>query len=424
MTAQRILVVDDEPGVRTALEGILGDEGFHVESAETGEEGLQRLADGDFDAVLLDVWLPGADGLETLQRLRERNLDPAVVMISGHGTIETAVRATKLGAFDFVEKPLSLERTLLVLRNALRQRNLERMNTRLLEQLSRDTEITGNSDVAQRLRRAVDRAAKSDAPVFLVGPHGSGRETVARRIHATGRRPDAPFVEVPCAALDEGSVDAVLFGSGDAPGRIDLAARGCLFLGEIDRLAEDTQKRLAGVLDDRARRAPGIRVLASASSTQLTGDLSRFLDGIRIDVPSLRRRAADIPLLAERFMQEAAREYARKPKRLAADALDALTAWDCPGNIRELRTLMDRLVLFVEAEQIRAEDLPETVVGGPVSHDLHGNFESLEEGLAEFEQYHLARALEESAGDTRLAAARLKLTPEEFRRRCKGHGKS
>ena len=419
MAAERILVVDDEPGVRTALEGILGDEGFQVESAETGELGLERLLDGAFDAVLLDVWLPGADGLETLQRLRERNLDPAVVMISGHGTIETAVRATKLGAFDFVEKPLSLERTLLVLRNALRQRNLERMNLRLLEQLSRDTEITGNSDAAQNLRRVVEMAAKSDAPVFLVGPHGSGRETVARRIHATGGRPDAPFVEVPCAALDEGSVDDVLFGSTDTPGRIDLAAGGCLFLGEIDRLAGATQKRLAGVLDNRVRRAPGVRVLASATTTKLDGELSRFLDGIRIDVPSLRRRAEDIPLLAERFMHEAAREYARQPKRLAADASDALAAWDWPGNIRELRSLMDRLVLFVEADEICAADLPAAVAGGPISQDLYGSFESLAAGMAEFERYHLAKALEESGGDTELAAARLGLTPEEFRRSIK-----
>ena len=419
MAAQRILVVDDEPGVRTALEGILGDEGFLVESAETGEQGLERLLDEEFDAVLLDVWLPGADGLETLQRVRERNLDPAVVMISGHGTIETAVRATKLGAFDFIEKPLSLERTLLVLRNALRQRNLERMNRRLLEQLSRDTEITGRSDLAQDLRRAVEVAARSDAPVFLVGPYGSGRETVARRIHAIGGHADAPFVEVPCAALDAASVDAVLFGAGDAPGRIDLATSGCLFLGEIDRLAGATQKRLAGVLEDRVRRVPGIRVLASASSTRLEAELSRFLDGIRIELPSLRRRAEDIPLLAERFMQEAAREYAREPKKLSADALEALAAWDWPGNIRELRNLMDRMVLFVEAEQIRSADLPATVTGGPRTRDLYGSFESLDAAIAEFEHYHLTKALEESAGDALLAAARLGLSPDDFRRRIR-----
>ncbi|NIM00800.1 MAG: response regulator [Acidobacteria bacterium] len=419
MAVQRILVVDDEPGVRSALEGILGDEGFQVESVESGEQGLERLAEGDYDAVLLDVWLPGADGLETLQRLRERNLDPAVVMISGHGTIETAVRATKLGAFDFIEKPLSLERTLLVLRNALRQRKLERMNLRLLEQLSRDTEITGTSAHAQELRRAVEMAAQSDAPVFLVGPPGSGRETVARRIHATGNRPDAPFVEIPCAALDDEHVDTVLFGTGGGLGRIDLARGGCLFLREIDRLTEATQRRLAAVLADRSRRMPGIRALASASTDKLATELYRFLDGIRVDVPSLRRRTEDIPALAERFMHEAAREYAREPKRLSGDALEALTAWDWPGNVRELRNLIDRLVLFVETEEIRAGDLPATLTGGAISSDLYGSFESLAAGIEEFERYHLAKALEESAGDAQLAAARLGLTTEEFRRRIK-----
>jgi len=422
MAVQRILVVDDEPGVRAALEGILEDEGFHVESAETGEQGLERLATGEFDAVLLDVWLPGADGLETLQRLRERNLDPAVVMISGHGTIETAVRATKLGAFDFVEKPLSLERTLLVLRNALRQRSLESRNQRLLEQLSRDTEITGNSEPARSLRRAVEIAAESDAPVLIVGPHGSGRETVARRIHAAGPRPDGPFVEIPGAALDDHTSDKVIFGSVDEPGRIDLAARGSLFLEEIDRLPDVTQRRLAGVLEDRVRRGPGIRVLASASVPKLGDELSRCLDGIRVDVPPLRRRSEDIPLLAERFMREAAREYAREPKRLAPDALEALSAWDWPGNVRELRNLMDRLVLLVEADQIRAADLPVTFAGGSVTRDLYGSFESLEAGISEFERYHLTRALEETAGDASLAAARLGLSLQQFRRRLKGPG--
>ncbi len=291
------------------------------------------------------------------------------------------------------------------------------MNVRLLEQLSRDTEVTGTSEIAATLRRSIEMAAQSDAPVFLVGPYGSGREAAARRVHATGGRPDSPFVEVPCAALDESSVDAVLFGSADTVSRIDLAAGGCLFLGELDRLGQETQKKLAPALEARARSAPGVRVLASAASPTLVEELARFVDVIRIEVPALRRRRGDIPLLAERFMQEAAREYAREPKRLGADAIEALTAWDWPGNIRELHNLMDRLVLFVESEEIRAADLPASVVGGPVAQDLYGTFESLEAGIAEFERYHLAKALEESAGDAQLAAARLGLAPGEFRRR-------
>jgi len=422
MPEQRILVVDDEPGVRAALEGILGDEGFVVECAESGEEGLDRMTAGDFDAVLLDIWLPGDDGLETLRQLRERNLDLAVVMISGHGTIETAVRATKLGAFDFIEKPLSLERTLLVLRNALKQRRLERMNHRLLEQLSRDTEITGNSEPAQALRRAVGIAAESDAPVLIVGPHGSGRETVARRIHATGRRPDAPFVEVSAAALDQHTADEVLFGSGESRGRVELARGGYLFLEEVDRLATDTQRRLAAVLDESAQQEPGIRVMASCLAPDLADELLQFVDVIRIDVPPSRRRIEDNPVLADRFMHDSAKEYAREPKRLEPAALAALTAWEWPGNVRELRNLMERLLLFVEAREIRAADLPTPIAGGSGLPDLYGRFENLAEGLRVFERYALNRALTESAGDEELAASKLGLGVDDFRERVRVSG--
>src|SRR5262245_42447464 len=226
MEHERILVVDDEPGVRTALEGILRDEGFDVATAASGEEGLERLARGEIDAVLLDVWLPGMDGIETLMELRERGVDSEVVMISGHGTIDTAVRATKLGAFDFVEKPLALERTLVVVRNALRQRRLERRNRALLEQLSRDVEILGTSAGAQRVRREAEAAARSDAPVLVCGERGTGRETTARAIHAGGKRADEALVHVPCGALDEAGGGEILFGSASRPGRLALAERG------------------------------------------------------------------------------------------------------------------------------------------------------------------------------------------------------
>src|SRR5262245_31209974 len=212
MAHERILVVDDEPGVRTALEGILRDEGFDVATASSGEEGLERLSEREADAVLLDVWLPGIDGIETLMELRERGIDTEVAMISGHGTIETAVRATKLGAFDFIEKPLSLERILLVLRNALRQRRLEHRNRRLLEQLDRDTEVLGSSSAAQALRGRITAAAGSDAPVLLCGEPGSGRETAARRIHASGPRSGEAFVGVACAVLDPLDAEQALWG--------------------------------------------------------------------------------------------------------------------------------------------------------------------------------------------------------------------
>jgi two-component system nitrogen regulation response regulator NtrX len=400
MNVERILVVDDEPGVRTALEGILEDEGFEVDCAETGEEGLEKLSAARYDAVLLDVWLPGADGLAILKTLRERNHDPAVVMISGHGTIETAVGATKLGAFDFVEKPLSLERTLLVLRNALRQRQLEKTNVQLLEHLSRDTEITGSSPASERLRHAVEIAAEAS-------------------IHAASRTPDAPFVEVPVAALDDGAAAEALFGDGDRPGRLDLAAGGCLFVEDADRLSTPLQKRLAAAIGERARRVAGLRVIAStAVNPQLNAELAHQLQRLRIDVPSLKERSDDLHTLAERFMVDSAREYAREPKRLSADALKALAAWHWPGNVRELRNLMERLLLFVDADEIHAKDLPQPLVEGSPSVDLYGRFKTLDAGLQAFVHYHIERCLAESGGDWEASAARLGLTIEELRRRA------
>jgi len=419
---ERILVVDDEPGVRSALEAILGDEGFEIATAESGEEGLEILRGEPFDAVLLDVWLPGIDGLETLTRLRERNLDLEVVMISGHGTIDTAVRATKLGAFDFVEKPLSLEKTLLVLRNALRQRQLQRRNRQLMEQLARDTEIIGRSAAADALRREVEAAAGSDAPVLICGAQGSGRETVARRIHAAGTRAGAPFVEVPCSALDAKAAERALFGDGEQPGRVRLAASGTLFLEDVDRLAVDLQRRLAAALALEVQRPAGLRVMASAQdgSTTLDPELRQFLDVLHVEVPSLRERRDDIPMLAERFMREISREYGREPKRLGPEALAALRTHAWPGNMRELSNLMERLLLGSASETVALEDLPEELGGARhPTEDLYREFGSLAEAVEAFERYYVARVLAEESGQRQAAARRLGLSLSELELRLK-----
>jgi len=419
--AERILVVDDEPGVRSALEAILVDEGFDVTSVESGEDGLDALERESFDALLLDVWLPGIDGLDTLRRLRERNHDVEVVMISGHGTIDTAVRATKFGAFDFVEKPLSLDRTLLVLRNALRQRRLQRSNRRLLEQLTRDTEIAGTSAAAVELRNVVQAAAATDAPVLICGERGAGRETVARRIHAAGRRPDGPFVEIPCGALDDHAANRAL--SSEQGGRIALAEGGALFLEDVDRLDEKIQRRLAASLLARTKGGGDIRIMASAppDAAGLEHELRQLLDVIRIAVPSMRERREDIELLAERFMLDLSREYGRSPKQLAPDCLAALKTHDWPGNIRELWNLMERILLLVPHEVVRSEDLPEGFGGarGP-AEDLYRDFESLDEGLRAFERYYLHRIMAQENGNEEAAAARLGLAPEKLRRRLGG----
>jgi len=421
VTAERVLVVDDEPGVRSALEAILADEGFEVTTVETGEEGLEALDRGSFDALLLDVWLPGIDGLDTLRRLRELNHDVEVVMISGHGTIDTAVRATKFGAFDFVEKPLSLDRTLLVLRNALRQRRLQRSNRRLLEQLTRDTEIAGSSAAAVELRGLVQMAAAADAPVLICGGRGSGRETVARRIHAAGRRPDGPFVEIPCGALDAQAADRAL--SNDPGGRIALAEGGALFLEDVGRLDGEIQRRLAANLLARTKEGADLRIMASAppAADGLAQELRQVLDVIRIEVPSLCDRREDIEQLAERFMLDLSREYGRPPKQLAPESQVALKSYDWPGNIRELWNLMERILLLVPGEVVRAEDLPEGFGGARgLAGDLYRDFESLEDGLETFERYYVHRVLAQENGNEEAAAARLGLRLDELARRLKG----
>ena len=386
MDEERILIVDDEPGVRSALEAILGDEGYAVRAVASGEEAVEAMGDR-FDAVLLDVWLPGMDGLETLLKIREARRDVEVVMISGHGTIETAVRAAKLGAFDFVEKPLSLEKTLLVLRNALRQRRLERRNRRLLEQLALDTEIDGRSPASERLRSEVAAASATDAPVLICGEPGSGRETVARRIHSQGRRAGEAFVVLPCGALDAAAAKESLFGREGEAGRLALAERGTLFLEDAERLDVELQDRVAALVDPRESGRPDVRWLASAPSDP--GDLrpafrERFA-AFRIAVPPLRDRREDVAVLAERFLRSLAREYGRPARRFAPECLAALGAHGWPGNVRELRSVVERVLLEAKEETITVHDLPPRLGGeGAPSEDLYGEFPSLEEGLRAF----------------------------------------
>jgi two-component system nitrogen regulation response regulator NtrX len=425
MADESILVVDDEPGVREALEGILGDEGFEVISVATGEEGLAVLASTRFDAVLLDVWLPGIDGIETLTRMRDRRVDTEVVMISGHGTIETAVRATKLGAFDFVEKPLSLEKTLLVLRNALRQRKLERSNKRLLEQLARDTEILGQSRAAIHLRRQVDAAAGADSPVLVRGERGTGRETLVRRIHSLSARAQEPFLKVHCGALDEAAAEQALFGTDAMPARIELASRGSLFLDGIGRLVPRLQARLSDFIDSPAFQELDVRLLASedTSTAGLEDDLRQRLEVIRIDVPPLRDRREDIRPMLERFMKEVSHEYGRTEKQLSTESLRAMTAHKWPGNVRELRNLVERVVLTVPANRVDVRDLPTEIGGseGPAV-DLYGDFPTLKDALASFEAHYLSRTLAEREGDLDRSAEKLGIGRRKLEQRMAALG--
>ena len=377
-----ILLVDDEPGVRSALGGVLRDEGYDVDAVDSGEACLECLGRQAYDVVVLDIWLPGMDGLATFARMRERSIDSQVVMISGHGNIESAVKAIKMGAFDFVEKPLSLEKTVLVIRNALRQRRLEAENQALRARVDAQHTMVGESLAMTHLREQVAMAAPTNGRVLIYGDNGTGKELVARNIHEMSRRRAGPFIEVNCAAIPEELIESELFGHvrgaftgavADRRGKFELAHGGTIFLDEIGDMTLKTQAKVLRVLQEQVMMPVGgssrvrvdARVLAATNKDlpveiragRFREDLYFRLNVVPIFVPALRDRQEDIPLLAEHFMAMLAREYGRRPKVFETDAIAALQRYAWPGNVRELRNLVERLMIMVPGERVAARDL-------------------------------------------------------------------
>ncbi len=378
-----ILIVDDEPGVRSSLSGVLRDEGYDVSSVDSGEACLARLGEDTFDVVVLDVWLPGMDGLATLARMRERQCDAQVVMISGHGSIESAVRSIKLGAFDFVEKPLSLDKTVLVVRNAIRQRRLEVENQALRARIEHQQTLVGESPAMMLLREQISTAAPTNGRVLVLGENGTGKELVARNIHALSHRRQGPFIEVNCAAIPEELIESELFGHvrgaftgaiADRRGRFEAAHGGTIFLDEIGDMSLKTQAKVLRVLQEQVMEPVGgtrrirvdVRVVAATNKDLLSEiqagrfreDLYFRLNVVPITVAPLRDRVPDIPLLASHFMATLAREYGRKEKVFDADALAALQSYSWPGNVRELRNVIERLMIMVPGGRVTVADLP------------------------------------------------------------------
>jgi two-component system nitrogen regulation response regulator NtrX len=384
----RVLIVDDEAGVRSALSGVLRDEGYVVDAVDSGEACVDRLSRSAYDVIVLDIWLPGMDGLATLAKLRERRVDAPVVMISGHGNIESAVRAIKLGAYDFVEKPLSLEKTVLVIGNAVRQRMLEAENRALRETVDRRLTMVGESYAMAQLREQIAMAAPTNGRVLIFGENGTGKELVARSIHAMSRRRLAPFVELNCAAIPEELIESELFGHmkgsftgavADRRGKFELAGGGTLFLDEIGDMTLKTQAKVLRALQEQVVEPVGgaasvhvdVRVLAATNKDlpaeiragRFREDLYFRLNVVPIRSPDLAERTDDVPLLVESFVAECCEEngFARKPVDEAV--LEKLKAYDWPGNVRELRNVVERLVIMSD-EVIRERDLP-PYLGGP-----------------------------------------------------------
>ncbi len=377
-----ILIVDDEPGVRTALSGVLRDEGYDVEAVESGEQCLDRVMRSVVDLIVLDVWLPGLDGLATLGRLRQMKIDSKVVVISGHGNIESAVKAIKLGAFDFVEKPLSLEKTVLVIRNALRQRRLEAENRALRARVDRAGKMVGESLLMRQLREQVAMAAPTNGRVLIFGENGTGKELVARTVHVLSRRRNQPFVEVNCAAIPEELIESELFGHvkgaftgavADRKGKFEAAQNGTIFLDEIADMSVKTQAKVLRVLQEQVTEPVGstsqvqidVRVLAATNKDLLAEiraghfreDLYFRLNVIPVFVPPLRERAEDIPLLVDHFIADFAVEYGRPAKTVTPGAMARLKTYRWPGNVRELRNVIERVVIMAPGDEIGERDL-------------------------------------------------------------------
>ena len=382
MSMATILIVDDEAGVRASLAAVLRDEGYSVDVAESGEACLEFVTRRVPDLILLDIWLPGMDGLATLERLRERRVDAQVIMISGHASVEAAVRATKLLAFDFIEKPLSIEKTVLAVRNALRQRRLEVENRQLRARVDRPLVIVGVSPVMEQLRAQVAMAAPSNGRVLISGDNGTGKELVARQIHAQSHRHAAPFIEVNCAAIPEELIESELFGHtkgaftgavSDRRGKFEIASGGTLFLDEVGDMSLKTQAKVLRALQEQVVEPVGgqasvrvdVRVIAATNKDlgseirqgRFREDLFFRLNVIPIAVPPLRERQGDIMRLAEHFVAEFAREYGRRPKTFSAEARDLLETYHWPGNVRELRNTTERLMIMVPGDVIRPQDL-------------------------------------------------------------------
>src|SRR5215475_8728059 len=359
MASEHILIVDDELAIQKALRGVLEDEGYRVSVAGSAQEAVAQLQDESPDLVFLDIWMPGADGLEALAEFKRIRPETAVVMISGHGTIETAVKATKLGAYDFIEKPLSLEKILLAATRALDHGRLERENRDLREQLARGQQIVGRSRLIEELRQQIGIAAPTNGRVLVHGENGAGKELVARAIHAQSARREGPFVEVNCAAIPEELIESELFGHERGAftgavsrrrGKFELADGGTLFLDEVGDMSVKTQAKVLRALEEQAFERVGgkdtlrvdVRVLAASNqnlpdliaANAFREDLYYRLNVIPIEVPSLRRRKEDIPALVEHFIRLFSGENGKRPKTMSVEALAYFRSYAWPGNVR------------------------------------------------------------------------------------------
>ncbi|MCW5797899.1 MAG: sigma-54-dependent Fis family transcriptional regulator [Nitrospira sp.] len=452
-----ILIVDDEVSILNSLSSILEDEGYDVSVAKSGMEALRHCAINPPELMMLDIWMPEMDGLETLKRLRELVPSTQVMMMSGHGSIETAVKAIKLGAYDYIEKPLSLENVTLRVKHALDQHRLEQENRSLRTKVERKFELIGQAPVMQQLKQLIETAGPTNSRVLIGGENGTGKELVARAIHQHSGRANQPFVAVNCAAIPETLIESELFGhergafSGATTmkrGQFEQADGGTLFLDEIADMSLSTQAKVLRALQEQQFTRVGgtklikvdVRVLAASNKDLLQEiekgtfreDLFYRLNVVPIVVPTLRDRREDIPLLVKHFLRVHAEEQGLKLKQVSPEAMEVFMHYEWPGNIRELRNLIERLMIMVPgpvieashasvALQVRPQLSAAHSAGGaqPVNTLLTRPYDSLRDARNAFEKEFIARKLREHHWNISRTAEDLKIERSHLHRKIK-----
>ncbi|MDP2839055.1 MAG: sigma-54 dependent transcriptional regulator, partial [Syntrophales bacterium] len=422
-----ILIVDDEESICQTLGGILTDEGYGVVTAASGEEALRILEEEPPNLVVLDIWLPGMDGIEVLKTIKAAHPHLQVVMMSGHGTIETAVKATKLGAFDFIEKPLSLEKVILVINHAMNLVRLEEENLLLRQKVSHEYELTGNSSPIQDLKEMIGIVAPTNAWILIMGENGTGKELVARSVHRQSRRVQKPFVEVNCAAIPEDLIESELFGHEKGAftgatamkrGKFDLANEGTIFLDEVADMSLKAQAKVLRILQEKTFERVGgsrliptdVRVLAATNKDlekemedgRFRQDLYYRLNVIPLRIPPLRDRKEDIPLLVNRFLKDFALKEGDAEKRVTDDVMASLMRHNWPGNVRELKNIIERLVIMTPNGVISKGDISplfEEVGKGDLPADPVISSDSFRTAKQDFERQYIIRKLREFDGN-------------------------
>ena len=448
--ARTVLIVDDEESILQSLQGILSDEGLEVLTADSGPAALEKIDEVIPDIALLDIWMPEMDGIETLVKIKASHPSLPVVMMSGHGTIETAVKATKLGAYDFIEKPLSLEKVLLTINNAVDYSRLEEEVSLLREKAQDRYSITGESEAIRQLKEQIRIVAPTNAWVLISGENGTGKELAAHTIHRLSKRNLKPMIEVNCAAIPEELIESELFGHEKGAftgattmkkGKFDLAHEGTLFLDEIGDMSLKAQSKTLRILQEQKFERVGgsrtiqvdVRVVAATNKDleaeigkgRFRNDLYYRLNVIPIRIPPLRERVEDIPALADEFLKEISMNANLEPKSFSREALEQLEKYHWPGNVRELKNLVERLVIMTPGKEIRASDIPspfsqETYLEKAFASSLEAT--TFREAKEQFEKAFIARKLQEYRWNISQTADAIGIERSNLHKKIKAYG--